>query len=62
MLATIFEVKGSFLITSANSERRVLGVDSLLVILNLLGGNIEGKVVADETSDTTDLDGSKFPL
>lgn len=51
-----------FSITSANSERRVFGVDSLLVILDLLRGDIESKMVADEASDAANLDSSEFPL
>lgn len=50
------------LLTSANTEWGELGVDSLLVILKLLLGDIEGKVVADEAGNTTDLDGSKLAL
>jgi hypothetical protein len=50
------------LLTSANTQRRVLGVDSLLVVLKLLGGDIESQVVADESRDSADLDGGKLPL
>jgi len=36
-------------------------IDGLLVVLNLLRGNIEGKVVADEANYATDFNGSKLP-
>lgn len=50
------------MLTSADTQRGVLCVDSLLVIFDLLGRNVEGKMVANEASDTANLNGSEFPL
>jgi hypothetical protein len=49
-------------LTSANTQWAVFGVDSLLVVLELLRGDIEGKMVADESSNATNLNGRELPL
>jgi hypothetical protein len=50
------------LLTSTDSKGGVLGVDGLLVVLELVVGHVEGQVVADEGGDGADLNGSEFPL
>lgn len=47
---------------AADTEGRVLGVDSLLIVLELLAGNVERGVVANEAANTTDFSGREFPL
>lgn len=47
---------------STDTKGRVLGVDGLLVVLNLLTRDIEGEMVADEGRNCANLNGGKFPL
>ena len=50
------------MLTSANAQGGILGIDSLLVILKLVRGDIEGKMVANEASNAAYFDGSEFSL
>jgi hypothetical protein len=55
-------LEGVVLLTSADSKGRVLGVEGFLVVFDLVAGNVEGQVVADEGSNGANLNGSEFPL
>ena len=53
---------GVGLLTTAHAEGRVLGVDVLLLILEVLVGHVEGQVEADEGANGADLEGGSLLL